>query len=73
MILADFAMPGMDGLRLLQELRRQPETQNIPVVIITSYESKADAVALQEYGVKEILIKPVNKDELQKAITKYFK
>jgi CheY-like chemotaxis protein len=73
MILADFAMPGMDGLRLLQELRRQPETQNIPVVIITSYESKADAVALQEHGVKEILIKPVNKDELQKAIAKYFK
>lgn len=73
MILADFAMPGMDGLRLLQELRRQPETQNIPVIIITSYESKADAVALQEYGVNEILIKPVNKDELQKAITKYFK
>lgn len=72
-ILADFAMPGMDGLRLLQELRRQPETQNIPVVIITSYESKADAVALQEHGVKEILIKPVNKEELQKAITKYFK
>lgn len=73
MILADFAMPGMDGLRLLQELRRQPETQNIPVVIITSYESKADAVSLQEHGVKEILIKPVNKDELQKAISKYFK
>jgi PAS domain S-box-containing protein len=73
MVLADFAMPGMDGLRLLQELKRQPETQNIPVIIITSYESKADAVALREYGVKEILIKPVNKDELQNAVHKYFK
>jgi CheY-like chemotaxis protein len=73
MVLADFAMPGMDGLRLLQELKRQPETQNIPVIIITSYESKADAVALKEYGVKEILIKPVNKDELQNAVHKYFK
>jgi PAS domain S-box-containing protein len=73
MVLADFAMPGMDGLRLMQELKRQPETQNIPVVIITSYESKADAVGLKEYGVKEILIKPVNKDELQNAVMKYFK
>jgi PAS domain S-box-containing protein len=70
-ILADFAMPGMDGLRLLQELKRQPETQTIPVIIITSYESKADAATLQQYGVKEILIKPVNKDELQAAIQKY--
>jgi PAS domain S-box-containing protein len=73
MVLADFAMPGMDGLRLIQELKRQPETQYIPVIIITSYESKADAVVLKEYGVKEILIKPVNKDELQNAVHKYFK
>jgi PAS domain S-box-containing protein len=70
-IIADFAMPGMDGLRLIQELKQQPQTQNIPVIIITSFESKADAASLIQYGVKEILIKPLTKEDLQKAIVKY--
>ncbi|MFH2004136.1 MAG: ATP-binding protein, partial [Bacteroidota bacterium] len=70
-IIADFAMPGMDGLRLIQELKQQPQTQNIPVIIITSFESKADAASLIQYGVKEILIKPLTKEGLQKAIVKY--
>ncbi len=73
LILADFAMPGMDGLRLLKELRSQPQTKNTPVIIITSFESKADAEALMQYGVKEIFIKPANKDVLQKAVLKYIK
>ncbi|MDI6804470.1 MAG: PAS domain S-box protein [Bacteroidota bacterium] len=73
LILADFAMPGMDGLRLLKELRSQPQTKNTPVIIITSFESKADAEALMQYGVKEIFIKPANKDDLQKAVMKYIK
>ncbi len=70
-VLADFAMPGMDGLRLLQELKQQPQTRNIPVIIITSFESKADAVSLTEYGVTEILIKPIAKEELQQVLAKY--
>ncbi len=73
LILADFAMPGMDGLRLLKELRSQPQTKNTPVIIITSFESKADAEALMQFGVKEIFIKPTNKDDLQKAVMKYIK
>lgn len=73
LILADFAMPGMDGLRLLKELRSQPQTKNTPVIIITSFESKADAEALMQYGVKEIFIKPANKDDLQKAVMRYIK
>lgn len=73
LILADFAMPGMDGLRLLKELRSQPQTKNTPVIIITSFESKADAEALMQYGVNEIFIKPANKDDLQKAVMKYIK
>lgn len=73
LILADFAMPGMDGLRLLKELRSQPQTKNTPVIIITSFESKADAEALMQFGVNEIFIKPANKDDLQKAVMKYIK
>ncbi len=73
LILADFAMPGMDGLRLIRELRNQSQTKDIPVIIITSYESKADATSLLTEGVKEVFIKPVNKDEIQKAIAHYIK
>lgn len=71
LILADFAMPGMDGLRMIKEMKTHIQTQNIPVIIITSYESKADAAGLLEHGVKEILIKPVSKEDLERAVLKY--
>ncbi len=71
LILADFAMPGMDGLRMLKELKTHVQTSEIPVIIITSYESKADAAGLIEHGVKEILIKPINKEDLEKTVLKY--
>lgn len=71
LILADFAMPGMDGLRMIKELKTHVQTSEIPVIIITSYESKADAAGLIEHGVKEILIKPINKEDLEKTVLKY--
>lgn len=43
-VLTDINMPGMDGLQLLGEIRKSPEWQAIPVLVITS-ESGSEAVA----------------------------
>ena len=35
-IITDSVMPGMDGFALLEKLKAQPETKNIPVIVLTS-------------------------------------
>jgi two-component system chemotaxis response regulator CheY len=59
LILADINMPVMDGLKMLEELRRKPEHQAIPVVMITTEGAAADQQKAMERGANAYLTKPV--------------
>ncbi|NLE85037.1 MAG: sigma-54-dependent Fis family transcriptional regulator [Myxococcales bacterium] len=61
-VLTDVKMPGMDGLRLLEELReRFPETA---VVLMTAFGAVETAVRAMRQGASDYLVKPLNSDEL---------
>ncbi len=58
----DMVMPGMDGLQLLKELKRQyPE---LPVVMVTAYGSVRGAVEALKAGAEDYLTKPLDMEEL---------
>jgi two-component system, chemotaxis family, chemotaxis protein CheY len=59
LILADINMPVMDGLKMLEELRRKPEHRAIPVVMITTEGADADQQKAIEKGASAYLTKPV--------------
>lgn len=62
LIISDIRMPGMDGLSLLEALKRQrPE---IPVIIMTAYSDLERTVAAYQGGAYEYLSKPFDVDEL---------
>ena len=62
LIISDIRMPGMDGLSLLEVLKRQrPE---IPVIIMTAYSDLDRAVKAFQGGAYEYLSKPFDVDEL---------
>jgi CheY-like chemotaxis protein len=62
-ILSDINMPGMDGLTLLQEVKRQrPE---LPVMMVTAYGDDERRRRASEYGAAEFITKPVDFDLLK--------
>lgn len=63
-IVTDLMMPELDGLGLVRELRADPATQHIPVVMLTARGDVGDRVAGLETGVNAYLSKPFSSKEL---------
>ncbi|MHB9155339.1 MAG: response regulator [Endomicrobiales bacterium] len=64
-ITLDIQLPDSNGLKILKELKSNPETQKIPVVIISSCDEGPAAIAL---GAEEFIHKPVNFSKLFKVL-----
>lgn len=64
--LVDIRMPGMDGLTLLREIKRQDAS--IEVVMITGYPEVSTAVQALKEGAYDYLTKPFNLDELRRLL-----
>lgn len=57
-ILLDVSMPDMDGLTVLQALRKQPQTQAIPVIFLTAKVQPADQAAFAQLAIAGVINKP---------------
>lgn len=57
-ILLDVMMPGMDGPTTYQELRANPETARIPVILLTAKVQSADQKRFSDLGVARVMFKP---------------
>jgi CheY-like chemotaxis protein/putative methionine-R-sulfoxide reductase with GAF domain len=66
-ITLDIDMPGMDGLEVLDRLKRDPETRHVPVHIISGMEEKREGL---KAGAIAFLAKPVSKEALDAAFAR---
>jgi CheY-like chemotaxis protein len=64
-ITLDVMMPGCDGWQVLEDLKSNPETQNIPVIICSILEDQGKASSL---GASDYLTKPILEDDLVQAL-----
>jgi PAS domain S-box-containing protein len=64
LVLADVMMPEMDGFELLRSLRTDPQTQTIPIVLLSARAGEASRVEGLEMGADDYLIKPFSAREL---------
>jgi two-component system chemotaxis response regulator CheY len=70
LVIADIHMPVMDGIRLVEELRRRPEHATTPIFILTSDAATTRAEEGKRAGANAWILKPVKPDLLWKAIEK---
>jgi CheY-like chemotaxis protein len=57
-ILLDVMMPGMDGPTTFRELRKNPATAHIPVLLLTAKVQSSDQRRFADLGVEAVLFKP---------------
>jgi CheY-like chemotaxis protein/anti-sigma regulatory factor (Ser/Thr protein kinase) len=67
-ITLDVLMPGMDGWEVLGELKADPATRDIPVIMVTMTDDRNLGYAL---GATEFLTKPVRRDQLVELLDRY--
>jgi putative two-component system response regulator len=64
LILLDVVMPGKSGIDLCRELKNDPETRLIPVVMVTGLTERDDKIRAIEAGADDFLNKPIFPEEL---------
>lgn len=67
-VISDFQMPRKDGLQLARELRSDPRTEGIPVIMLTARGHRLSPRELQETGIQHVMPKPFSARELQSMI-----
>ncbi len=73
LILMDIQLPGMDGLELTQQLKRDPKTQDILIIALTAYAMKGDEEKVLNAGCDDYIAKPIDIYALIKTVNKHLK
>ncbi len=63
-IFLDINMPEMDGFAAMRELKKDPDTKLIPVVLVTSKNQKADKLWAQMQGANGFVSKPYTPEQI---------
>ena len=68
-IIMDVVMPGMNGFQATRALTKDPETQHIPILIVTTKDQETDRVWGLRQGAKDFITKPVDEKDLLSKIS----
>jgi two-component system, response regulator len=68
LVLLDLKMPKVNGLQVLKEIKSDPRTKSIPVVIMTSSGEERDLVESYNSGVNSYIQKPVDFDQFRNTV-----
>jgi diguanylate cyclase (GGDEF)-like protein/PAS domain S-box-containing protein len=64
LILLDVMMPGMDGYEVAAQLKSNPATSHIPIIMVTAQSNRVARLASLDAGAEDFLTKPVDRAEL---------
>jgi len=68
LVLLDLKLPKVDGMEVLKQVKSDPRTKTIPVVIMTSSKEERDLVASYHLGANSYIQKPVDFDQFRETV-----
>lgn len=68
LILSDVKMPKCDGYKLVRQIRSNPRTELLPIILITALDEKPDRIEGFRTGADAYITKPVDLDELKAVV-----
>lgn len=68
LVLMDVVMPGMNGFQATRALTKAPETENIPIIIVTTKDQETDKMWGLRQGAKDYITKPVDEAVLAEKL-----
>jgi two-component system chemotaxis response regulator CheY len=71
-VVSDWNMPVMDGLTMLQEIRKDPILSKLPVLMVTAEAKKENIVAAAQAGANGYVVKPFTAATLDEKLDKIF-
>lgn len=71
LILMDVVMPELNGFQATRKLMHDPETKNIPIIMVTTKDQETDRVWGERQGAKAFMVKPVDENTLVAEIRKH--
>lgn len=68
LVILDYMMPDMDGLEVLEEIRRQPHSANLPVIFLTGISDRTKIRQALDRGTSFYLVKPFEYADLMNKV-----
>jgi DNA-binding response OmpR family regulator len=66
-IILDYLLSGIDGRQITKELKRYPETKNIPIIMLSAHPQAPELA--KSIGINEFIAKPFDLDELLNKVS----
>jgi putative two-component system response regulator len=73
LVLLDVVMPGLDGFDVCRRIRQDPVGRDVPVIIVTTLETREHRLHAVEAGANDFIAKPVDETELRVRTTSLLK
>ena len=71
LVLLDLALPDVEGFEILESIRANPDTAEIPVVIVTAFGDSGTAAEAADRGANGFLAKPFRPAELRRVVAQF--
>ncbi|MEE5090021.1 twitching motility response regulator PilH [Xanthomonas citri] len=72
LVLMDVVMPNLNGFQATRTLKREPTTQHIPVILVTTKDQDTDRMWGMRQGARAYITKPFSEDELLEVMERVF-